>query len=128
MMACSKGCAALALIAIGHPAAASAQAPASVIVPARAAGLIGERFDGYLGLVAVPGENLRKQVGAVNIKRRALYSDLARRRGVTAQEVGVSAACVLLGRVAVGEAYQLSEGPWRRRAANESAPRPTYCG
>lgn len=128
MMAGVKWLAALASIAIGHPAAASAQAAASVIVPARAAGLIGERFDGYLGLVVVPNENLRKQVGAVNIKRRALYSDLARRRGVTAQEVGVSAACVLLGRVAVGEAYQLSEGPWRRRAANDPAPRPTYCG
>ena len=124
----TKWWAALALIGIGHPAAASAQAAASAIVPARAAGLIGERFDGYLGLVVAPSESLRKQVGAVNIKRRALYSDLARRRGVTAQEVGVSAACVLLGRVAVGEAYPLSAGQWRRRAANEPAPRPTYCG
>jgi uncharacterized protein YdbL (DUF1318 family) len=67
-------------------------------------------------------------VAAINIKRRALYSDLAARRGVAAQDVGIAAACALLGRIAVGEAYLLAEGQWRRRAAGESAPRPDYCG
>ncbi|MCY7339046.1 MAG: YdbL family protein [Sphingomonas bacterium] len=118
----------LACIGLSQPAAASAQAAASVVLPARAAGLIGERYDGYLGFVTVPGDALRKQVGAVNIKRRALYSDLARRRGVTPQEVGVTAACALLARGAAGEAYQLTDGQWRRRVAGQSAPRPAYCG
>ena len=118
----------LVLAALSQPGAAGAQVTASVVVPARAQGLIGERFDGYLGFVTTPGEALRKQVWAVNIKRRALYSDLASRRGVTAQEVGVTAACALLGRVEINEAYQLSDGQWRRRAANQSAPRPAYCG
>lgn len=100
----------------------------SAVTEARAAGLIGERFDGYLGLARVPSEAVRRQVGAVNIKRRALYSDLARRRGVAAQDVGVTAACALLGRVAVGEAYLLGDGVWRRREAGQAAPRPAYCG
>jgi len=42
--------------------------------------------------------------------------------------VGVTAGCELLGRVAIGEAYMLQDGRWRRRAAGESAPRPDYCG
>lgn len=106
---------------------ASAQ-EASVIVQARAAGLIGERYDGYLGFVAAPSGALRKQVGAVNIKRRALYSNLAARRGVAAQEVGISAGCALLGRVGTNEAYQFADGVWRRRVIGQAAPRPAYCG
>jgi hypothetical protein len=47
---------------------------------------------------------------------------------VAAQDVGIATACALLARVAVGEAYMLSEGNWRRRAAGEPAPRPAYCG
>ena len=98
------------------------------VISARASGIIGERYDGYLGVVATLTPSLRSQVAAINIKRRALFSDLAARRGVSAQDVGVAAACALLGRVAIGEAYQLADGQWRRRASGESAPRPAYCG
>jgi len=118
---------ALALATMMMPAALGAQG-SSLVTQARAAGLVGERYDGYLGFVRTPSEALTRQVGAINIKRRALYTDLAQRRGVAAQAVGISAGCALLGRVAVGEAYQLSEGAWRRRDAGEPAPRPNYCG
>jgi len=118
---------AMALVAVALPVAVGAQRTSGV-GQARAAGEVGERFDGYLGLVSVPPEAVRRQVGAINIRRRALYSDLARRRGVAAQDVGVTAACALLGRVAVGESYLFSDGVWRRRAAGQAAPRPTYCG
>lgn len=107
--------------------AATAQQP-GMIVQARGAGLIGERFDGYLGVVTAPSVELRSQVAAINIKRRSLYSNLAARRGVGAQDVGLTAACTLLGRVAVGEAYLLGDGQWRRRGPGQSAPRPDYCG
>ncbi|MDQ3139533.1 MAG: YdbL family protein [Pseudomonadota bacterium] len=113
--------AALALCAV--PAAAQ-----DAVIAARAAGVVGERYDGYLGAVGPLTPALRAQVAAINIKRRALFSDLARRRGVTTQDVGVAAACALLGRVAVGEAYLLSETNWRRRAPGQAAPRPDYCG
>ena len=106
-------------------AAASAQ-PA--LTAARAAGQVGERFDGYLGLVAPASATVRSQVNAVNIKRRALYSQLGQRRGVAPGDVGVTAGCELLARVAVGEQYMLQDGRWRRRGAGESAPVPNYCG
>ena len=98
------------------------------VIAARSAGVVGERYDGYLGAAGVLPPRLRAQVSAINIKRRALYSGLAARRGVAAQDVGIAAACALLGRIAVGETYLLAEGNWRRRAAGESAPRPDYCG
>ena len=107
------------------PGPAAAQ---DAVIAARASGVVGERYDGYLGAVGPLPPSLRSKVGAINIKRRALFSDLASRRGVTAQDVGVAAACALLARVAVGEVYLLSEGQWRRRGPGEAPPRPAYCG
>jgi uncharacterized protein len=112
-----------ALLLLARPAGAQ-----DAVIAARTKGVVGERYDGYLGAVGVLPPRLRAQVSAVNIKRRALYSGLAARRGVAAQDVGIAAACALLGRVAVGEAYLLVEGSWRRRAVGEPAPRPGYCG
>lgn len=117
---------AVAAIALAVPAAAPAQAYTE-LAAARRAGQVGERFDGYLGYAASPPLAARNQASAVNIRRRALYTELARRRGVLPQDVGIATGCELLGRVAVGEAYMLPDGVWRRRNPGESAPRPDYC-
>ncbi len=116
--------AAALLLGLAMAASGSAQG----IGGARASGNVGERFDGYLGLASGASDALRKQVAAVNIKRRSLYSGLASRRGATTDEVGITAACQLLARVAVGEVYLLGDNVWRRRQAGQSAPRPDYCG
>src|SRR5215207_9383434 len=68
--------AALALAAPGQ-----AQSPGAIIA-AEQAGLIGERYDGYLGYVIAPPPGLRRQVDAVNIRRRTLYYNLAVTKGV----------------------------------------------
>src|SRR5207249_2524827 len=78
---------AMLLIAGGAGRAAAQEAP--LVSGARSAGLIGERFDGYIGFVTAPTAELRRQVGAINIRRRSLYTGLANRRGVTPQEVGI---------------------------------------
>jgi uncharacterized protein YdbL (DUF1318 family) len=117
---------AAAVLAASVPAfIAPAQTPA--INAARQAGLVGERYDGYLGMGAGASATLRSQVGAINIRRRTLYINLAASRRVSAQEVGITAGCTLLARVAVGEVYMLQDGVWRRRAAGQGAPVPDYC-
>lgn len=103
-------------------------AEADSLVEARRAGLIGERFDGYLGIAAGAGPAVERQVRAVNIRRRSLYTDLAVRRRVTPSFAGIAAGCELLSRVAVGEAYLLSEGGWRKRREGDPPPRPEHCG
>ena len=119
---------ALLLVGIAMLAApGSAQEPASV-TQARGAGLIGERFDGYVGFVRTPGDSLRRQVNAINIRRRALYSNLAHQKGVSAQEVGITATCTLFARIPVGGYYLTSDRGWLRRGAGQAAPRPAYCG
>ena len=106
--------------------AALAQTPA--VNAARQAGAVGERYDGYLGFSGTPSAALRSQVDAVNIRRRSLYSNLATSRGVSPQEVGITAGCQLLQRIQLGEAYLLSDGQWRRRQARQGSVAPDYCG
>jgi uncharacterized protein YdbL (DUF1318 family) len=113
----------IALALLAPPAGAQTAAVDS----ARAAGLVGERYDGYLGLVSAVPANVRSQVAAINVTRRTLYSRLAAARGASPQDVGVTAGCELLGRVGVGQAYLWADGAWRRRAAGQGAPVPDYC-
>jgi uncharacterized protein YdbL (DUF1318 family) len=114
----------LALLA-AVPGAAPAQSPA--VYAARAAGLVGERYDGYLGIVGPVSPAVRNQVATINIQRRKLYSDLAARKGVSPQDVGITAGCALLARVAVGEMYTWADGRWRRRLPGQPPPVPDYC-
>lgn len=111
-----------AAFAIAAPLAAQGLVPA-----ARAAGEVGERFDGYLGFIGNPSDALRRDVGAINIKRRSLYTALAARKGVSPEEVGLTAACTTMARVAIGELYFTQQGGWKRRDAGQSAPVPSYC-
>jgi uncharacterized protein YdbL (DUF1318 family) len=104
---------------------AAAQTPA--VDSARAAGIVGERYDGYVGIAGAASGVVRSQVAAINIQRRTLYSNLARRKGASPLDVGVTAGCQLLARVGAGESYMLGDGHWRRRAAGEAAPVPDYC-
>lgn len=111
------------LLLVAAPAAA--QSPA--VTAAIDAGQVGERYDGYLGVVSAVSPAVRAQVARINIERRSIYSNFATSRRVSPQDVGITAGCQLLGRVGVGQAYLLSEGEWRRRAAGQGAPVPSYC-
>ncbi len=115
--------AAALMMAVAVPSIA--QTPA--VDAARQAGQVGERFDGYMGLAGSPSAVVRSQVSAINIRRRALYSNLAASRRVAPNEVGIAAGCQLLARVQVGQAYMLVDGQWRVRAPGQPAPIPQYC-
>ena len=115
------------LVAALALAAAPAAAQSADLVQAIQGGQVGERFDGYMGVVSSSSAELRRQVSAVNIRRRNLYIELASRRNVTPEIVGMAAACELLTQLSVGEAYMLSDGVWRRRAPAQPIPLPGYC-
>ena len=115
-----------AMAALAVPGSAPAQNP-NAILAAKRAGTIGERYDGYVGIVnANASAEVRRQVAALNIRRRTLYSNLAARKGVSPEEVGITTACSLLRRVSIGEYYLLGQGGWRRLAPGQS-PVPNYC-
>ena len=112
----------IAAFALAAPA--TAQTPA--VDAARAAGIIGERYDGYVGVHGAASAAVRSQVARINIERRSLYSMLASSKGASPQDVGITAGCQLLARIGAGEAYMLADGVWHRRAAGQSAV-PDYC-
>ena len=112
------------VLALLAAAPASAQTPA--VDAARAAGVIGERYDGYIGVAGPASPAVRSQVARINIQRRSLYSRLASSKGVSPQDVGITAGCQILARVGLGEAFMWADGAWRRRAAGQSVV-PDYC-
>ena len=118
---------ALLWIAATGLAAAPAAAQSPAVAQAIRAGQAGERYDGYMGYLGSAPTEVRRQVNAINIRRRKLYIGLASRRNVTAEIVGLATACELFAQLPPGEAYMLDDGVWRRRAAGQHAPVPSYC-
>jgi uncharacterized protein YdbL (DUF1318 family) len=117
----------VAMLAGGASVAFAFQADAAAEL--RASGQAGEQADGYLGIVGGGSGGLRQQVDAINIKRRAYYTDLASKRGAKIEEVAATTACELFRtKVAPGQYYRLPDGVWRQRDGNTPIPLPSYCG
>jgi uncharacterized protein YdbL (DUF1318 family) len=111
----------LALLAWGGVALAQGGVSAAI-----AAGQVGERADGYLGVRGSVSGDVRAEVEQINIKRRSLYTSRAQERGVAVEAVAVATACQAMQRVAPGHAYNLGGG-WAVRGAGEPAPKPGNC-
>ena len=123
----------IAAAAVGLAIAAGAivtvaRAQVSAVGAAIDAGTIGEQADGYLGVRGTVSATLKSEVEAINIKRRAGYTQLAEQRGVTVKDVAAAVGCkTLANRVGAGEAYQLRDGVWRVRNGNTPIDLPDYC-
>ena len=115
----------LSMTATLAAAPAAAQSPA--LSQAIQSGQAGERYDGYMGTIGNVSPEVRRQVNAINIRRRNLYIELSSRRNVTPELVGMATACQLFSDLAPGAAYQLEDGVWRRLAAGQKVPLPSYC-
>ena len=110
----------------GIALAQGAEDPA--VASARAAGTVGEQADGYLGIASGGSPGLKAAVDAINIKRRAIYTDLAGKRGATVQEVAAARGCdQLRTRVGPGQTYLLADGRWRTREGAAPIDLPAYC-
>ena len=110
------GLAAAALAVGGVAVPASAQRDPAYDA-ARSAGQIGEKMDGYLGIVSGENETLRRIVNSINIKRRAVYSDKARAANATLEEYAFAAGCQAIMKTSPGEKYQAPDGSWQTRGA-----------
>ena len=89
-------------------------AHADALDDARAAGLLGERPDGYVDVVnpsATPDiVNLKEQI---NAQRRKIYQQLAGEKGVPVEEVGALAAEKTISqKLKPGMYYMNSAGQW----------------
>ncbi|TRD12404.1 DUF1318 domain-containing protein [Erythrobacter insulae] len=107
----------LAAIATALPAQAQRD-PA--YAAARASGQIGEKPDGYLGIVGDATPQLRDLVNDINIKRRAVYSRKSQENKATLEAYALTAGCQAIARTAPGEKYQAPDGTWQTRT--DAAP------
>lgn len=85
---------------------------------ARAAGQVGEKMDGYLGVVGAPSEALKRMVDGINIRRKQVYVAEAQDEKVTVQEYAFTAGCVNIANTTQGEKYQAPNGSWKTRDAD----------
>jgi len=96
--------------------APTAHAADAVINAAKVAGEVGERPDGYLGLVEGTVEPaVRRRVDEINARRRALYQRLARERGATVEQVGFLTGEKQIAATPSGQYYMSTSGQWIRK-------------
>jgi uncharacterized protein YdbL (DUF1318 family) len=78
--------------------------------------LVGERIDGYLGLVdsGAPAD-VKRLVEEINAQRRARYAEIAERQGVPVQAVAQITGEKLIQRASSGEYVMGADGQWRRK-------------
>ncbi len=101
-------------VALAVPASALFQrSPA--YAAARAAGQVGEKPDGYLGVVGTQPKAIEDLVADLNIKRRANYTERAQAQKATLQEYAFVQGCTLIQQTVPGEKYQTPSGVWETR-------------
>jgi uncharacterized protein len=84
---------------------------------ARSAGKVGEKMDGYLGIVGAGTPELQRLVNDINIKRRAVYAEKAKAANATLEEYALTAGCLAIARTSPGEKYQAPSGQWETRTS-----------
>ncbi len=84
---------------------------------ARDSGQVGEKMDGYLGIVGAATPDLRRLVDDINIRRRAVYAEQAQANNATLEEYAFTAGCLAISRTSSGEMYQAPDGSWQQRTS-----------
>jgi uncharacterized protein YdbL (DUF1318 family) len=112
--------AAAALFAGGFAGAAWAQRDPAYAA-ARSAGQIGEKPDGYLGVVGSQSGAVQKLVDSINIQRRAAYTKAAAAQGATVEDFAFTSGCNLIAKTSTGEKYQAPDGSWKTRGSGAPA-------
>jgi len=95
---------------------ASSSAFAATLEEAKAAGQIGEKQDGFIGLVQsnVPADVVAL-VESVNVQRRARYEQIANENGIPVSDVAKLAFSRAFENTQSGHFVESSPGQWTRK-------------
>lgn len=99
-------------------AARPAYAQGAEIEAAKSAGVVGERIDGYLGIVndGPVDASLMRRVNEINARRRAAYDELADETNVTPAQVARLTGEKQIERTPSGQYYLDETGHWVRKS------------
>jgi uncharacterized protein YdbL (DUF1318 family) len=95
--------------------AAAPAARADDLDAAKAAGHVGERADGYLGVVSGAPASAQAVVADVNAKRRAKYAEIAKQNGTDVASVAAIAGAKLIERTPSGQYVMGADGRWTKK-------------
>jgi uncharacterized protein YdbL (DUF1318 family) len=105
-----------ALLVLALLAVPSGGVLADQLTDAKRTGSVGERPDGYLGLVDQnAGAEVKALVQEINAKRRAGYSAIAKKNGTSVAAVAALAGGKLVAKAPPGEYVMTSSGKWIRK-------------
>lgn len=108
----------LVTLALGFAAFAFAP-PASAGDPqidaAISAGQVGERIDGYLGVVGSADAAVVRKVQDINNRRRAVYEETASENGTTVQIVAQLAGEKQIAKLQAGQYFMDASGTWAQK-------------
>lgn len=92
------------------------QAWAQSLAEAKEAGWIGERPNGYLGLVKPDTpNNIKKLVQDINAKRRARYLEIAKKNGTKLEAIQAIVGAKLIKRARPSDYIMNSAGKWIKK-------------
>jgi uncharacterized protein YdbL (DUF1318 family) len=107
-----------ALLALALVAVPAGLALADPLGDAKTAGSVGERPDGYLGVVAGgAGADVKALVDEINGKRRTEYSAIAEKRGIDVKAVAALAGKKWIEKTPPGQYVMTSSGKWIKKPA-----------
>ena len=105
--------AAVVLLSLGLVAPS---AHADALDDAKVAGQVGERIDGYLGVVdANAPADVRALVDQVNARREAKYQEIAAKQGAPVAAVAQITGKRLIERAPAGQYVLGADGQWRQK-------------
>ena len=108
-----RQCFVMLLVGLMSVSVAVADSP---LTQPKAAGLIGEQADGYLGLVSqnVPAD-IKKLVAEVNAKRKAGYQQIAAKHGTSLSEVEKEGGNTAIEKTLPGNYIRDANGVWHKK-------------
>lgn len=104
----------IAIASLGMAVLGTANAATAAIEEAKMECIVGEQNDGYIGVVdgAEAPQNLLREVKSINLQRKAAYSKLAKRNGVTIDAAAMLTAERLINDAPAGHCVQDEGGAW----------------
>lgn len=105
----------LALVAGLFGSAGLALAQARPLDAPRAAGTVGERFDGYAVTRGSVTPDITALVAKVNAERKALYTERATAQGVSVLDIGKIYAVEIIKSAPAGTWFLAENGQWSQK-------------
>lgn len=103
------------LAMLGSPTRAGAQSQARLLDAPRAAGTVGERYDGYAVARGAVPPDIARLINQVNAERRNVYAQRAKSEGVPIEAIGKIYAGEIMKSAPAGTWFLSETGQWTRK-------------